>query len=161
MGRLPPAWGDPTAVEQIFANLIGNALNYLDPKRPGVIEVGDQNHAGGCKTPGDSAFHTYYVKDNGLGIPDAYRPKIFQAFQRLHAQVAKGEGIGLVMVRRMVERHGGRIWLESAEGVGSTFFVTLPITAGNNNGNDHERNGVCAEEREQAHGDATACHFVG
>jgi signal transduction histidine kinase/CHASE3 domain sensor protein len=148
MRNLPPVWGDPTAVEQIFANLIGNALNYLDSKRPGVIEVGGENRTGGSATGADSAFHTYYVKDNGLGIPESYRPKIFQAFQRLHPQVAKGEGIGLVMVRRMVERHGGKIWLESAQGAGSTFFVTLPSSGVNGNGGESKLNGVCVSERE-------------
>jgi signal transduction histidine kinase len=66
------------------------------------------------------------VRDNGLGIPAAYMSKVFRAFQRLHGEVAKGEGIGLALVRRMVERHGGRVWVESAEGAGSTFFVVLP-----------------------------------
>ena len=74
----------------------------------------------------DSGFHVYYVKDNGLGIPEAYHQRVFTAFNRLHANVAQGEGIGLALVRRMVERHGGKIWLESAAGVGTTFFVALP-----------------------------------
>src|SRR5207245_2832498 len=71
VGNLPPIWGDPTAVEQIFANLIGNALNYLDPKRPGVIEVGSDNVAGPGESTGPVALQTYYVKDNGLGIAEA------------------------------------------------------------------------------------------
>ena len=71
-------------------------------------------------------FHTYYVRDNGLGIPEAHRGKLFQPFQRLHPNVATGEGIGLTLIRRMVERHGGEIWVESIEGEGSTFFVKLP-----------------------------------
>ena len=66
------------------------------------------------------------MKDNGLGIPEAYLPKVFAIFQRVHGNVAVGEGIGLALVRRMVERHGGRIWVESKENVGSTFFVALP-----------------------------------
>jgi PAS domain S-box-containing protein len=116
---LPPARGDRTAVEQVFANLVGNALKYLDPKRPGRIEVG----AGDNPPPG---FHTYFVRDNGLGIPAAYAPKVFQAFQRLHPDSAEGEGMGLTIVRRIVERHGGKVWLDPATGVGSTFFFTLP-----------------------------------
>jgi signal transduction histidine kinase len=71
-------------------------------------------------------MRTYYVRDNGLGIPAAYLSKVFRAFQRLHVDVASGEGIGLAVVRRTVERHGGRVWVESAEGSGSTFFVVLP-----------------------------------
>nr|WKF56092.1 Phytochrome-like protein cph1 [Paraburkholderia busanensis] len=125
--ELPPAWGDPGAIEQIFSNLIGNALNYLDPARRGRIEVGalepdpvDESEPRALRT------RTYYVRDNGLGIPAAYMSKVFRAFQRLHGDVASGDGIGLAVVRRTVERHGGRVWVESAEGAGSTFFVVLP-----------------------------------
>ncbi len=119
VGELPPARADRTAVEQIFANLIGNSLNYLDPERPGRIEVGSAP----ATSPG---FVTYFVRDNGLGIPAAHVSKLFQAFQRLHPDRAKGEGMGLATVRRIVERHGGKVWLESSPGVGSTFFFSLP-----------------------------------
>ncbi len=117
---LPPVWADPTAVEQIFGNLIGNALNYLDPKRPGQIEISAE------PIQPDSGLVTFRVRDNGLGIPDAYLAKIFSIFQRVHGNIAPGEGIGLALVRRMVERHGGRIWVESAENEGSSFFIALP-----------------------------------
>jgi signal transduction histidine kinase len=123
LGELPPARGDPTALEQIFANLIGNAVQYLDPSRPGRIEVGSVDGSGLDKPAG---LQVYYVKDNGLGIPEAYHHRMFTAFNRLHADAAQGEGIGLALVRRMTERHGGRIWLESSAGVGTTFFVALP-----------------------------------
>lgn len=122
---LPPALGDPTIVEQVFANLLSNAVKYLDPARPGRIEVGAEPDGGDA--PG---FRTYHVRDNGLGIPEAHQAKLFLAFQRLHPGVAQGEGIGLALVRRMVERHGGKIWAESEAGVGSTFFVTLPASDG-------------------------------
>lgn len=118
---LDETWGDSTAVEQIFANLIGNAVNYLDPARPGQIEIGM------LQTPdADTSKATYYVRDNGLGIPAGALSKIFAAFLRHHPQHAVGEGIGLALVRRIVERHRGRIWVESEEGRGSTFFVELP-----------------------------------
>jgi signal transduction histidine kinase len=120
---LPPALGDPTAVEQVFANLIANALHYLDPARPGRVEIGALP-AGQEGTP--AGLQTYYVKDNGLGIPEAYQQRVFLAFQRLHADVVQGEGVGLALVYRMVGRLAGRIWLESTAGVGSTFFVALP-----------------------------------
>ncbi len=126
VSELPPVWGDPTAIEQIFANLIGNAVNYLDPSRPGRIEIGaleQAPHGDGERAP---RMRTYYVRDNGLGIPDACMPKMFSAFQRLHGDRAKGDGIGLALVRRVTERHGGRAWVESVEGAGSTFYVTLP-----------------------------------
>jgi signal transduction histidine kinase len=118
---LPPASGDPTVIEQVFANLIGNALNYLDKNRPGQIEIfsveADEQTPANCVV--------YAVKDNGLGIADQYKSKIFSAFQRLHGDVAKGEGVGLALVRRMVERHGGRVWFESEPGKGTTFFVAF------------------------------------
>jgi signal transduction histidine kinase len=123
VGDLPPAWVDPTAVEQIFANLIGNSVQYLDPTRLGRIEVGCNNDLG----PGNLAgLHVYFIKDNGLGIPEAYQQRVFTPFNRLQTNVAQGEGVGLTLVRRVVERLGGKIWLESAAGVGSTFFVALP-----------------------------------
>jgi signal transduction histidine kinase len=121
VGDLPPAWGDPTAVEQIFGNLVSNAVNYLDPARPGEIAIGGRNGSNGA-----GVSPTYWVKDNGLGIPEAYRAKLFKAFQRLHGDVAPGEGIGLALVRRVVERHGGEIRVESEEGKGTTFLLTLP-----------------------------------
>src|SRR5262249_59309468 len=108
------------------ANLIGNALNYLSPDRPGRVEVGGYI---GQPTPDrsiDPRGNTYFVKDNGLGIAPAYVSKLFQAFQRLHADKAPGEGIGLAIVRRILERLGGRIWVESVPGDGTTFLFTLP-----------------------------------
>jgi signal transduction histidine kinase len=126
--ELPDAFGDPTAIEQILGNLIGNAVNYLDPRRPGRIEIGTVP-ADSTATEGSTPEHplrTYYVRDNGVGIPAAYVSKVFVAFQRLHGQMAPGEGIGLALVRRMVDRHGGKVWVESAEGQGSTFYVALP-----------------------------------
>lgn len=124
-GTLPPALGDPTAVEQIFGNLIANALHYLDPARSGRVEIGALP-PGQEGTP--AGLQTYFVKDNGLGIPEAYQQRVFLAFQRLHADVVQGEGVGLALVYRMVGRLGGKIWLESTAGVGSTFFVALPPT---------------------------------
>lgn len=123
VGDLPPAWGDRTAVEQVFGNLIGNALSYLDPARPGVIEVGCLPTTAGV---GAEGFRTYYVQDNGMGIVEAHQKKIFQAFQRAHPGIGKGEGLGLAIVSRVVERHHGRVWVESKAGEGSTFYVTLP-----------------------------------
>lgn len=130
VAHMPAAFGDATAVEQIFANLIGNALNYLDARRLGRIEVGslapeaegDHNRA--------AVSRTYFVKDNGMGIPLAHQTKLFQVFQRLHPEAAQGEGVGLAMVHRIVQRHGGEIWVESHEGVGSTFFFSLPAFNG-------------------------------
>lgn len=157
VGELPPAWGDPAALEQIFGNLIDNALRHLDPSRPGRVEIGamaadevadevgeaDKKTtpvpASSIKTPENALesprdassmpgtrTRTYYVRDNGIGIPAAYLPKLFRAFQRLHGGQSDGQGTGLALARRIAERHGGRMWVESTEGAGSTFFVALP-----------------------------------
>ncbi|WP_233850296.1 sensor histidine kinase [Paraburkholderia sp. HD33-4] len=121
VGVLPAVWGDPTALEQIFANLLGNAVNYLDPAREGRIEIGTTP-----APPGVHSLRIFYVRDNGLGVPAIALPRLFTAFQRLHGTAAVGEGIGLALVRRMVERHGGRVWAESKEGMGTTFYLSLP-----------------------------------
>jgi signal transduction histidine kinase len=126
VGELPPAWGDPTALEQVFANLIGNAAQYLDPARAGKIEVLARPPLASENLGG---FQIYAVKDNGMGIPAAYHDRLFTPFYRLAPDVAQGEGIGLALVRRIVERHGGSIWMDSVAGVGSTFFVALPCEA--------------------------------
>lgn len=118
---LPAVWGDPTALEQVFANLIGNALNYLDPAREGYVEIGTAS-----APPGVESLQIFYVRDNGLGIAEVALPRLFQAFQRMHGNVVPGEGIGLALVRRVVERHGGRVWVESREGEGTTFYLSLP-----------------------------------
>ena len=126
VGTLPHLWGDPNAVEQVFANLIANAVNYLDPRQPGVVEVGCQE-GGVASAQDDARFHRLYVKDNGLGIPKAFQEKVFRVFQRLHPHHVAGVGIGLSIVRRIVERHQGAITVDSTEGVGSTFWVDWPI----------------------------------
>lgn len=120
---MPRAWGDPTAVEQVFANLVGNAVSYLAPDRPGEVEIGALD---GEDPSNGSGHSTYYVRDNGLGIPESGMTKLFLAFQRFHDGRARGEGIGLALVRKIVERHGGKIRAESAQGVGTTFYVDLP-----------------------------------
>ena len=139
IGTLPNAWADPTAVEQIFGNLVNNAVAYLDRARPGKIEIGVLEPASAdapeaseadAGAPAGANMVTYFVRDNGLGIPENLLPKLFVAFQRLHGNISPGEGIGLALVRRAVERNGGRIWVESTHGVGSSFFVTLPAELG-------------------------------
>jgi signal transduction histidine kinase len=121
VSELPAVWGDPTALEQVFANLVGNAVNYLDPAREGKIEIGTTP-----APPGVHSLRIFYVRDNGQGIPAVALPRLFNAFQRLHGNSTAGEGIGLALVRRMVERHGGRVWAESQEGQGTTFYLSLP-----------------------------------
>jgi PAS domain S-box-containing protein len=115
IGTLPMVRGDRNAIGQIFANILGNALKSLSPTRPGVIRI----EAASDDPP------VFAVRDNGIGIPEEYRKKMFQVFQHVHAAKGEGEGMGLAIVRRIVERHGGRIWFESTPDVGTTFFFTL------------------------------------
>lgn len=118
IGDLPEAKGDMTAIGQVFSNLLGNALKYLQPGRSGEIEIGGAATETGLR---------YWVRDNGAGIPDSVRPRLFQVFQRFHPELASGDGIGLAAIKRIVERHGGRIWVDSSFGHGSTFQFTLPV----------------------------------
>jgi signal transduction histidine kinase len=117
VGELPSASGDLTAVGQVFSNLIGNALKYLQPGRAGLIEIGGEREAEMCH---------YWVRDNGVGLAPSAQKRLFQAFARFHPQLASGEGMGLAIVKRVVERHGGKVWADSQEGEGTTFHLTLP-----------------------------------
>jgi signal transduction histidine kinase len=121
VNRLPTVICDATAMTEVFHNLISNAIKYNDKALP-VIEVGCAE-----KPNPDSGFieYEFYVRDNGVGIKKEYFDKIFQIFQRLQRD-EEGTGIGLTIVRRVVEWHGGRIWLESEENKGTTFYFTLP-----------------------------------
>jgi PAS domain S-box-containing protein len=112
---LPIVMGDRNAIGQIFANILGNALKCLAPGRTGVIRIS----ASSDNPP------VFAINDNGIGIPAEYKSKMFQVFQRVQPSKRQGEGMGLAIVRRIVERHGGRIWYESAPGDGTTFFFTL------------------------------------
>ena len=115
VGELPQVVGDRNAIGQIFANIVGNALKSFDGTREGVIEI----YATGDSPP------VFVVQDNGIGIPLEYQSRLFQVFQHVHRSELRGEGMGLAIVRRIIERHGGRIWFESSPGVGTTFYFTL------------------------------------
>lgn len=118
---MPAVWGDVFAIEQMFANLIDNAIKYLATDRPGRITIGVASPA-----KDEQQRHVLFVRDNGIGIPEQGRQKIFRAFERLHPEQACGEGIGLAVVERIVERHRGRIWVESTLGEGAMFYIALP-----------------------------------
>jgi signal transduction histidine kinase len=115
--NLPTAIGDPTQINQVFSNLIDNAVKYLSPERPGRIHVG--GHAEGRRA-------IFFVQDNGIGIPPEYHGKIFEIFHRLDPSIGDGEGLGLTIAQRILERQNGKIWVESNPGSGSRFFVSLP-----------------------------------
>ena len=116
---LPAIMGDETHVEQLIQNLIGNALKYRRQDAP-LIHIAAQ------KLGKEWLFS---VSDNGQGIAPQYRTQIFELFKRLHGQQNPGTGIGLATCKKIVERYGGRIWVESEVGVGSTFFFTVPAAA--------------------------------
>jgi light-regulated signal transduction histidine kinase (bacteriophytochrome) len=114
---LPIVKGDEVQIGQLFQNLIGNALKYRNGGEPAI-------HIGCRRRAGDWMF---LVRDNGIGIDPRFTEKIFAIFQRLHnREQYSGTGIGLALCKRIVERHGGKIWVESEPGKGSTFFFTLP-----------------------------------
>jgi len=117
IGALPRIRGDEGLLRQVFLNLISNAVKYTGPREVARIEVtGTDGH-------GEVAFQ---VKDNGVGFSMEHAYKLFGVFQRLHsAEQFEGTGIGLALVLRIVQRHGGRIWAEAREGEGATFHFTL------------------------------------
>lgn len=117
VGPLPEVLADRTGLEQIFGNILSNALNYLEPGRPGEIEIK------GASSDGETIF---FIRDNGRGIAKEDLDKVFAPFRRAGKQNVKGEGMGMAYVQTVVRRHGGHIRCESKLGVGTTFVVTLP-----------------------------------
>jgi hypothetical protein len=114
---LPALEGDSRQLVQLFQNLIGNSIKFCAATSP-RIHIGVRYAGGG---------YTFAVKDNGIGFEPRYADRIFHIFERLHGPEAyPGTGIGLALCRRVVERHGGRIWVDSLPGKGSTFYFTFP-----------------------------------
>ena len=114
---LPTVYGDRTELAQVFQNLLGNAIKYRRAQPP-VIDV-EARRSGGN-------WHIS-VRDNGIGIAPEYHERIFGLFKRLHGKQYDGTGLGLAICKRIVEKHGGRIWVESVPDLGSTFHFTLPV----------------------------------
>jgi light-regulated signal transduction histidine kinase (bacteriophytochrome) len=117
---LPRATGDANLLRQVWVNLISNALKFTakKPERRVAIEA--------VRAAGETV---YSVRDNGTGFDMAYADRLFGVFQRLHTpREFPGTGIGLALVKRIVERHGGRVWAEGRPGAGATFYFALPAT---------------------------------
>ena len=117
VARLPHALGDATLLRQVFSNLMDNALKYSRHQAEPEVLVGFEQ-----------ARRAYYVRDNGMGFDMAHAAKLFGLFQRLHpGSNVPGMGVGLAIVARIIERHGGRIWAEAQPDEGATFWWTLPL----------------------------------
>jgi signal transduction histidine kinase len=114
---LPDLVADRTSMEQIFGNLLDNAVKYLEPGRPGSIAVSAE------RGDGEIVFH---IRDNGRGIAKEDISKAFEIFRRVGRQDVPGEGMGLSYVKTLIRNLGGRIWCESEPGKGTTFSFTIP-----------------------------------
>jgi len=116
-GILPACEGDPALLKQVWINLLSNAFKYTAKRSDAVVEIGS------LEKDGETA---YFVRDNGTGFDMRYAGKLFGVFQRLHrAEDYEGTGVGLAIVQRVIHRHGGRVWADSAVNRGATFFFTL------------------------------------
>jgi signal transduction histidine kinase len=121
IGELPPVVADGSLLQQAFANLLSNAFKFTRGRSPAVVEVQ-------CEMVGDE--RVFSVRDNGAGFDMRYANRLFGVFERLHTQEQfAGTGVGLSLVQRIVQRHGGRIWAESEVGRGATFYFTLEPSA--------------------------------
>jgi len=126
VGELPTVEADPRQMYQMFQNLLSNALKFHRPGIPPIVKVTVSNQT---NTETGEAYYLIQIEDNGIGFEEKYLDRIFTVFQRLHGKDEyEGTGIGLAVVRKIVERHGGTVTARSSVGQGATFLVTLPVT---------------------------------
>lgn len=119
IGELPPAFGDAAMIRQVFSNLISNAVKYTRQREKRVVEIGST-------TNGNDEI-VYFVRDNGIGFDMRYVEKLFGVFKRLHSDSEyEGTGVGLAIVKRILDRHNGHVWAEGKPEEGATFYFTLP-----------------------------------
>lgn len=117
-GNLPTILGDHSQMGQVLQNLINNAIKFQDAKIKPIVHID-------CKEKED--MWVFSVKDNGIGIDNKHFHLLFKTFKRLHdRRKYEGSGIGLALCKKIIERHGGRIWVESVLGKGCTFLFTIP-----------------------------------
>ncbi|GAB3935479.1 sensor histidine kinase [Larkinella terrae] len=131
VGKLPKIEINPGQIRQVFQNLISNALKFSKADQPPVIEINctAMGHPNG---QADDLFCTITVSDNGIGFDELYADKIFSLFQRLNTKdIYEGSGIGLAVTKRIIDKHNGRIKVQSREGVGSSFIISLPLRQNN------------------------------
>ena len=118
VGDLPPALGDQSLLNQVMQNLLANAIKFTKSIKTAAIEVGGRT---------ENKENIYYVKDKGAGFDERYISNLFRPFQRLHSREEyEGTGVGLAIVKRIIQRHGGRVWAEGKVGEGATFYFALP-----------------------------------
>ena len=118
LNPLPPAYGDRTLIKQVLANLLGNAVKFTQPREQAIIEVGGWT---------EEKENIYSIKDNGVGFDRRYVDKIFGVFQRLHRREEfEGTGVGLAIVQRIIQRHGGRVWATGQVNRGAALYFSLP-----------------------------------
>jgi signal transduction histidine kinase len=113
---LPQIYADRISLEQIFGNILTNAVNYLEPSRPGRVVINASRNTDEI---------VFSIQDNGRGIAESDNPKIFTPLRRAGAQDVPGEGMGLAYVQTLVGLHGGKLWFESQPNVGTTFFFSI------------------------------------
>lgn len=116
--NLPVVRGDHTRLVEVMQNLLSNAVKFMGDQREPHIEIGSDGRI-------ENGMATLFVRDNGIGIAPQYHERVFGLFNRLNPNI-EGTGVGLTLIRRIVEVHGGKVWLDSKPGAGSTFFFTLP-----------------------------------
>jgi PAS domain S-box-containing protein len=120
LGEAPPCRADETLIRRVLTNLLGNAIKFTGTRAEGVVEVGGAAEGG---------ENVYWIRDNGVGFDMTYAHKLFGVFQRLHANDEfEGTGIGLAIAKRIIERHGGRVWADAKVGEGAVVHFTLPIS---------------------------------
>ena len=119
VGQLPDCVSDERQMKQLFNNLIDNAIKYLSPEKPGKISINGW-------VEGQKAI--YCIEDNGIGIDEKFQKRIFDIYYQMDRENSTGQGLGLTIIKRILDRHDGEIRVESVVGVGSKFYISVPMS---------------------------------